>query len=249
MKRLILSIISLTAAITIHAQTVRVAAASSLRYVLEDLKTEYARINPNVTIEVSLGSSGALAQQILNGASIDFFMAADNKFPQKLAESGYSIGYAKTYAYGRLVFWSTTMDVSKGIKIFTNAEVKKIAIAKPEIAPYGEKAVQLLKYYKIYDQVKPKLVYAENIAQAAQYAETGNADIAIIAYSLVLAPEITEKGNYFVVDTKSYKPVEQTCVLIKGKVPNAEAVKFMDFILSEKCKLVFEKYGFIVPEK
>jgi molybdate transport system substrate-binding protein len=246
MKKIILFILLVFSTVA-NSQTIRVAAAGNLRFIINDLKAKYIQSNPKTKIDMTLGSSGALTGQIINGAAFDFFMAADLKFPQKLKEQGYTIGDVKTYGFGKLVLWSSTIDVSKGMNVISDPKVKRIAIANPGIAPYGERAVQCLKYYNIYESVKNKLVYAENIAQAAQFAETGNAEVAFIAYALIFGPEMKDKGNYYLIDTKSYKPVEQACVLIKAKEPNIEAEKFMNFILSKECKPIYEKYGFIVP--
>ncbi len=247
MKRFIFIAIICAAVLNIHAQTIHIAAAGNLRYILDDIKAKYALANPDVKIEVTLGSSGTLTQQIMNGASFDFFMAADSKFPQKLKEQGCVSGPVKTYAFGKLVLWSNTIDVSTGIDILKNQKINRIAIAKPETAPYGERAVQCMKYYNVYESSKSKLVYADNIAQAAQFAETGNAEVAFIAYALVFGDEMKDKGNYFVLDPQSYKPVEQACVLIKGWERNPEAAKFMNFVLSDECKPIFVKFGFILP--
>ena len=230
-----------------HAQTVRVAAASSLRYILEDIKVLYHKVNPNSVIEVSLGASGALTQQIIHGAPFDFFMAADVTFPQKLQQEACTVGDIKTYGFGKIVLWSNTLDVSKGLSILSEKRVTRIALAKPEIAPYGAAAVQCLKFYNLYDVLKPKFIYADNVSQAAQFAETGNAEASFIAYALVIGPELCNKGTYFVPDPKSYKPVEQACVLIKNSKGNPEALKLMNFILSDACRPLFEKYGFYVP--
>lgn len=246
MRRLLIAI-ACVAAITAHAQTVRVAAAGNLRYILDDIKAKYAEVNPKANIQVTLGASGALTQQIINGATFDFFMAADIKFPNKLKEQGCASGAVRTYAFGKLVLWSNMVDVSKGIEIVSDKGVSRIAIAKPDIAPYGERALECLKFNNLFESTKSKLVYADNIAQAAQFAETGNAELAFIAYALVFGPEMKDKGHYFVLDTKSYKPVEQACVLVKGWERNPDAKKFMAFVLSVECKPIFEKYGFIVP--
>jgi molybdate transport system substrate-binding protein len=131
------------------------------------------------------------------------------------------------------------------LDILTDPSVKRIAVAKPEVAPYGARAIECLKYYQLFDKVKDKLVYADNIAQTAQFAQTGNAEVGFLALALVMAPEM--KGTYFVLDTKSYKPVEQAMVLLKSWQSNPEAAKFMKFVLSSECKPLFEKYGFIVP--
>jgi molybdate transport system substrate-binding protein len=246
MKKILLCLLIIfsTAA---NSQTVRIAAAGNLRFIINDLKAKYIQSNPKTKIDVTLGSSGALTGQIINGAAFDFFMAADLKFPQKLKEQGYTIGDVKTYAFGKLVLWSNTIDVSKGMEVINDPKIKRIAIANPKSAPYGERAVQCLKYYNFYESAKNKLVYAENIAQAAQFAETGNAEVAFIAYALLFGPEMKDKGNYYLLDPKSYKPVEQACVLIKARETNPEAEKFMNFILSKECKPIYEKYGFIIP--
>jgi molybdate transport system substrate-binding protein len=232
----------------IHSQTVRVAAASNLRYILEDIKMHYQKLNPKINIEVSLGGSGALTQQILNGAPFDFFMAADASFPQKLKAEGYTTGDIKFYGSGKLVLWSNSLDVSKGMSVLNEKKVTRIALAKPEIAPFGKAAVQCLNFYRLYDALQSKIIYADNVSQAAQFARTGNADAAFIAYSLVLGPELKNQGTFFVPDPKSYKPVEQACVILKHSRGNPETLKFMNFILSDACKSLFEQYGFLVPQ-
>jgi len=244
MRKLIFSLL-LATSLGLQAQTVKVAAAANLRYILDEIKTKYAAVNPKANIVVNLGSSGSLFQQITNGADFDIFMAADKTFPDKLKAQGMVTGEVKTYAFGKLVMWSNTVDVSHGIDILSDKSVTHIAIAKPDVAPYGARAVECLKYYSVFDKLKDKIVYADNIAQAAQFAQTGNAEVGFIALALAMAPGM--KGTYFLLDTKSYKPVEQAMVLMKNWQSNPEATKFMKFVLSDECKPVFEKYGFIVP--
>jgi molybdate transport system substrate-binding protein len=246
MKRILIFLL-LSISIAMHAQTIRVAAAGNLRDILEDIKTQYVIKNPKVKIDIVLGASGSFYQQIINGAGYDFFMAADKIYPDKLKEQGVTRGDVKAYAFGKLVLWSSTLDISKGLDILSDKSVTKIAVAKPAVAPYGERAIQCLKYYGLYEKVKDKIVYADNIAQAAQYASTGNTEVGFLAYALLLGPEMKGKGYTFMPDAKSYKPVEQACVLLKGWEPNPEASKFMKFVLSTECKPIFEKYGFIVP--
>lgn len=231
--------------LSLQSQTVKVAAAANLRLVLNEIKAKYELKNPKSKIIINLGASGALVQQITNGADFDLFMAADKEYPDKLKAKGIVTGKVQTYAFGKLVIWSNTIDMSKGLNCFTNNAVKRIAIAKPDVAPYGARAVECLKYYKLFDKVKNKIVYADNIAQVAQFAQTGNAEIGFLALSLAMAPEM--KGSYFVLNTKSYKPIEQAMVLIKSWKSNPEAAKFMKFVLSNQCKPIFEKYGFLVP--
>ncbi len=246
MKRYLV-FLCLLLSIEINAQTVRVAAASSLRFILEEIKLKYLELNPHSSVEIALGSSGALSQQIIHGAPYDFFMSADVRFPQKLKDENCTLGDIKIYGFGKLVLWSNMLDVSKGLGILRDKKVTRIALAKPEIAPYGAAALQCLKFYSLYEELQPKIIYADNISQAAQFAETGNAEAALLAYSLVMGPELKNKGTFFVPDPGSYKPVEQACVLLKYGRRNQEAIKFMNYVLSDASKPVFEKYGFYVP--
>ncbi|NJO93058.1 MAG: molybdate ABC transporter substrate-binding protein, partial [Chloroflexia bacterium] len=223
MKTILLSIMTMLS-ICLNAQTVRVAAAGNLRSILDEIKEKYVTAYPKVKIDVVLGASGALTQQILNGASFDIFMSADKIYPDKLKAQGAAAGEVKTYAFGKLVLWSNTLDVSKGIDMLLDKSVSRIAIAKPDVAPYGARAVECLKYYGIYEKVKDKLVYADNIAQAAQFAQSGNAEVAFLAQALVYAPDL--KGKYVYLEPKSYKPVEQACVMLKSWERNPEAGKF-----------------------
>jgi len=243
MKR-ILILIAFVIAMSAQAQTVKIAAAANLRFVFDEIKSSYISANPKVTVEVNFGSSGALLQQILNGAEFDVFMAADNSFPAKLKDQGAASGEIKTYALGKLVLWSNTLDLSKGFEMLTDPLVKRIAIAKPELAPYGDRALEVLKSAGLYDKVKDKIIYADNISQTAQFAQTGNAEVAFLAMSLTLTPEM--KGSVYVIDPKLYKPIEQAMVLVKSWKVNPEAAKFMKFVLSDRCKPIFEKNGYIV---
>jgi len=244
MKR-ILTIIALFVAITTQAQTVKVAAAANLRFVFDEIKASYMVTNPKSTIIANFGSSGALLQQILNGAEFDLFMAADNTFPVKLKDQRAASGEIKTYALGKLVLWSNTIDVSKGLEILTDPSVKRIAIAKPELAPYGDRAIEILKSSGLYNKVKDKIIFADNISQTAQFAQTGNAEIGFLAMSMTLTPEM--KGSVYVIDPKSYKSIEQAMVQVKSWKTNPETARFMKFVLSDRCKPIFEKYGYIVP--
>ena len=244
MKRIIL-ILLVFVAFSSQAQTVKVAAAANLRAVFDELKSAYAQSNPKTNVSANFGSSGTLLQQILSGAEFDVFMAADNSFPTKLKDKGAASGEIKTYALGKLVLWSNTVDVSKGLEMLTDPSVKRIAVAKPELAPYGDRAMEVLKSTGLYNKVKDKIIYADNISQTAQFAQTGNAEVGFLALSLTMTPDM--KGSVYVVDPKLYKPVEQAMILVKGWKTNPEGAKFMKFVLSADCKPLFEKYGFIVP--
>jgi len=245
MKRIIISIVIAFCALGVQAQKVNVAAAANLRYVLEEIKTVYVKQHPKAKVNLTFGASGLLVQQILNGASFDFFMAADNEFPLKLKDKGLTTGSMSTYAFGKLAIYSSTLDVEKkGLGVLKDASIKKIAIANPETAPYGERAVELLKNQKLYDGLKSKIVLGENISQTAQFAFTGNAEVGFIALSLALAPDMARQGSYYIVPQTLYKPIVQACVLIKTTVLNTEAAKFKKFVLSPATKSIWEKYGY-----
>jgi len=231
--------------ISLQAQTVKIEAAANLRFVLEEIKDSYKKVNPQADIAVNFGSTGALYQQIINGADFNLFMAADNEVPVKLKNQGLVSGEVKTYAFGKLVLWSNTVDVSKGLEVLTDPAVKRIAIAKPDLAPYGDRAIECLNSTGLFEKVKDKIVYADNISQTAQFAQTGNAEVGFLAYSLTLSPEM--KGSVFLIDPKYYKPVAQAMAVIKGWKACPEAIKFMKYVLSPECKPIFEKFGYIVP--
>jgi molybdate transport system substrate-binding protein len=241
----ILTAIAIIVAMSTQAQTVKVAAAANLRFVFEEIKTNYIKANPGSEVTVNFGSTGALFQQIVNGAEFNIFMAADNLVPAKLKAQGLVSGEVKTYAYGKLVLWSNTLDLSKGLSTLTDPSVKRIAISKPDLAPYGDRAIECLKSVGLFEKVKVKIVYADNISQTAQFAQTGNAEVGFLAYSLTLSPEM--KGSTFEIDANNYKPVAQAMVLVKGWRANPEATKFMKYVLSGDCKPIFEKYGYLVP--
>jgi len=245
MKRLCIILLLTLSGISMQAQTVKVAAAANLRFVFEEIKDNYMKLNPKAEIVANFGSTGALYQQIVNGADFNVFMAADDVVPAKLKSQGLVSGEVKTYAFGKLVLWSNTIDVSKGLELLTDPSVKRIAIAKPDLAPYGDRAIECLNSTGLFEKVKDKIIYADNISQTAQFAQTGNAEVGFLAYSLTLTPEM--KGSVFLIDPKNYKPVAQAMAVVKGWKASPEAVKFMKYILSPECKPIFEKFGYIVP--
>jgi len=241
-------LISLTAFAYIIPQNVTVAAAADLRYALDEVISRYKVLNPKAKIEVIYGASGNLYQQITNKAPFDIFFSADNNYPLKLAESHLTVGQPKLYAIGHLVLWSSSKNVSKGISILKSNDIKKISIANPEVAPYGKRAVECLKYYKLDEQLKDKIVKGDNVSQAAQFVLTGNADAGLIALSLALSKEMKGKGTYFLVDEKSYSKLEQSYVLLKNGEKNTEAVKFIKYLDSNEAKNILAKYGFKLPK-
>lgn len=230
------------------AQTVNVAAAANLRYVMEEVKDAYLKTNKHAKINIVYGSSGTLTQQISNGANYDLFMSADDEFPLVLQKKGLTYGGMKIYAYGKLALYSTVVDVKKGLASLNDAEVKKIAICNPVTAPYGKRSVEVLTKHGKYEALKSKLVVADNISQAAQYAFTGNADIAFVALSLTLTPEMQAKGTTYIFSPKMYTPIKQGCILIKRSAVNTGAAKFMKYFTSAAVDGIWEKFGYSLPK-
>lgn len=247
MKTLSLILTTIAFTFSLNAQTIKIAAAADLKFAMPELVALYQKKHQGIRVDVSYGSSGMFYQQIANGAMFDLFFSADILYPQKLREQGMVNGAVHTYAFGALVLFATNGDITKGMALLTDKSTKRIAIANPAHAPYGKRAEECLQFYKIYGDVKDKLVFGENISQTAQFAFSGNADVAIIALSIALSPEMLRKGKYFTIDATSYGKLEQGCVQLKNTKANPNATQFMQFVLSAECKPIFEKYGFIVP--
>jgi len=250
MKKFIVLVLFLIYIAVISANTINIAAASNLRYVLEDIKTEYKKKSPKSIVNITYGSSGAFVQQIANGAEYDFFMSADNDCPSKLKERGFTAGAISVYAYGKLVIFSKSINVSREKdSVFLSKSVRKIAIANPNTAPYGERSLTWLKSRGYYKNLKHKIVMGENISQTAQFVFTGNVEIGFIALSLALTPEMKSKGNYYIIPQSEYKPIEQACVLIKKTKLKTEAINFKKYVLSDEVKNIWLKHGYSLPKK
>ena len=247
LRGIVLSVVLLSMHSMVFAAPLTVAVASDLKFAMDELILVFEKDNPASKVQLVTGSSGKFYQQIVNGAPFDVYFSADIEYPKKLKESGLTASEVLPYAYGRLVLWSTTRDVSAGMLALADKSINKVAIANPKHAPYGMRAMDSLAYYGLLDKLEGKLVYGENVSNAMQFAETGAADAAIVAYSLVLAPSMKGKGNYFLLDERSHPPLEQGYVVIKRSVMNPDAEKFARYISSKKARVVFTKYGFRLP--
>ncbi|MFQ3579684.1 MAG: molybdate ABC transporter substrate-binding protein [Bacteroidales bacterium] len=230
-----------------YSQKIKIAAAADLRYAMDEIVKQYKTNFPNADIDIIYGSSGNAFTQIVNGAPFDIYFSADIFYPQKLKEAGFTISEPKLYAIGRIVLWSSTIDVSKGLEILRTCTKTRIAVANPEHAPYGKRAIETLHHAGLYEQVKKQLIFGENISQTAQFCLTGNAEIGILALSIVLSPSISGKGKYFLIDDKFHQELKQAFVLLKHAINNTEAYRFADYIESKQARIIFENYGFTLP--
>lgn len=230
-----------------------IAAAADLRFALDDLVKEFAEKFPAPKINVSYGSSGNFFAQLQNGAPFDLFFSADIEYPRKLAEKGLGTDDVFLYAIGCIVVWlpkDSPVAVEKlGIKALLEPSIRKIAVANPEHAPYGRAAVAALKTLNVYDQVAPRLVYGENIAQTAQFVQSGAADAGILALSLAVAPQMRDAGRFWQVPLDAYPRMEQGGIILKSTKNLETARAFRDFVLGEHGREVLKLYGFSLPEK
>jgi len=222
-----------------------VAAAADLAPAFEELGRQFEQ-ETGTKVTFSFGSTGTLAKQIENGAPVDLFAAANISFVDQLEHEGLIAPETKAlYARGRITIW-TRADSSvkiERIEDLARAEVARIAIANPEHAPYGKAAREALDSAGIWKTVAPKLVFGENVRQAMQYAETGNADAAIIALSLSMRSE----GRWTLIPEELHNPLDQALAIIKGARRETEARRFAEFIKGEQGRATMRKYGFILP--
>jgi molybdate transport system substrate-binding protein len=231
-------------------QKVQVAAAADLKFAMQELVTQF-ETKSGTKVGVTYGSSGNFFSQIQNGAPFDLFFSADIECPRKLAAAGFAEPETfREYALGRIVIWapaSTKIEVVKhGWNALLDASVQKIAIANPEHAPYGRAAVSALQKVGIYEQVKTKLVYGENISQAAQFVQSGNAEAGIIALSLAISPGMKE-GKIWEIPAEAYPPIEQGAVVLKSAKNKNAACAFLEFVSSAAGRKILEKHGFAIP--
>jgi len=231
------------------ASELRIAAAADLKFVLVDLVAAFEKKQPGSTISVTTGSSGNLFAQLTNEAPFDLFLSADLTYPQKLIESEQGIQDSLfKYAIGHLVIWAprdSTLDVeSLGLDVLRGESVQKIAIANPKTAPYGRAAVAALQNLKLYESVESRLIFGENVAQTAQMAESGGADVGMISLSLAFSPTLRDKGKYWQVPGDAHPPIVQGGVILRWAQDAALAAEFRDFLLSTEGQAIFGQYGF-----
>ena len=247
--KLVLALLSLWP-FCLRAQTVRVAAASDLQFAMPELAARYEK-ESGAKVETSFGSSGNFFAQIQNGAPFALFFSADRSYAEKLVAAGQADPKSlSVYALGRLVLWAprdaNLKLTERGLSALTDTSVKKIAIANPEHAPYGRAAVAALQNAGLYEQLKLKLVFGENISQAAQFAQSGNAQVGVIALSLALS-ENMKNGERWLVPVDLHPPLEQVAVLINAGANKARAAGFLEFVESETGRAILTRYGFTVP--
>jgi molybdate transport system substrate-binding protein len=234
---------------SIFAQQTTVAVAANMKDAFSEINLVFKAAG-NANIRVVYGSSGNFTAQIMNGAPFNLFISADEYSPIELYKKGKAIDEGVVYATGKLAIiskkssgMSLVDDKAELIRAINKAN--KIAIAKPELAPYGKAAIEYLKAEGLWDIAKDKLIYGDNIGIATMYVVTGAADLGFIALSLAKSVEVAKQTNFILVNSKVYEPIQQRMVLIKG-APR-EAITLYQFMQSPEAKLILQKYGYSTP--
>lgn len=250
----------------VFAKDISVAAASDLTAALTEIKGNYESGSKN-KLNLTFGSSGNFFAQIKQGAPFDVFFSADIDYPQQLAAAKLADEATVTaYAIGKLVLWvpkESPLDIEKqGLQALLDARVVKIAIANPAHAPYGRAAEQALRHTTatataltnadastLWDKVQSKLVMGENISQTAQFVDTGNAQVGLIALSLALSPAMKSRGRYIEIPQSSYSELVQGLCVLTTAPAKAEAMDFFQYLQTPAPKAILKRYGFTIPGK
>lgn len=232
-----------------HAQPATVAVASNMKDAFSEIATAFkAPGKPN--LRVVYGSSGNLTTQIMNGAPFSLFIAADEYFPLELYKKGKTVDEGAVYAIGKLALIAkaastATLVDNKADIARAVMKANKVAIAKPELAPYGRAAIEYLKAEGLWEIARNKVVYGDNVGAITTYVLTGAADLGFTALSLAKSPEVAKEANYLPLNSKLYEPIRQRMILIKGAPP--EVIDLYRFIQSPQAKMILQKYGYTTP--
>ncbi|HUV70257.1 MAG TPA: molybdate ABC transporter substrate-binding protein [Terracidiphilus sp.] len=245
-NKLFLALLTFAALASLSAQTpLRVAAAADLEPVLPPILEQFHQAT-GIRANATYKASAMLTTQILNGAPFDLFLSADLSYPQRLIAAGLADSPTPiTYAKGTLVLW-TRKDSPlppPSLDLLRNPALKRLAIANPDRAPYGRAAVAALTSLNLYNALKPRFATAENIAQAAQFVDSGNADAGLISLTSALTPRLASSGIYFVIPRNLYPPIEQGAVILRNTTQRAAAQKLLDFLLSPAIQAQLAKSG------
>ena len=252
MRKLLILLLGVLALPSRAAEPLLVAAASDLTYSIDELAAAFRQEVPGAEVKVSLGSSGNFYAQIKNGAPFDVFLSADLAYPARLGTENAALPASQfTYAIGRLAVWTVDprFDLKQGMRIFNDARLTRVAIANPEVAPYGRAARAALQAHGFWDAVKGKLVMGENVAQTTQFVQTGNAQVGIISYATVLSPRLKGVGSYYLVPDTGSAPIEQGAIITRHGAGNPLAPRFMQFLQSPAARAILLRHGFTLPRE
>ena len=247
LKLTLLPVLAICLCLPSRAEEITIAAAADLQFALKDVSARFEKDSGN-KVNLIFGSSGNFFSQIQNGAPFDVFFSADMEYPKKLEAAGQAEpGSTYQYATGQIVLWvrnDSKLDLTKGLSVLLDPSIQKISIANPAHAPYGRAAMAALEHEKLAEQLKPKFVLGENVSQAAQFVETGSAEVGIIALSLAVAPAMMEKGRYVEVPAEFYPTLKQGCVVLTSSKKKAVAAAFVEFVKKPEMVELLKGFGF-----
>jgi molybdate transport system substrate-binding protein len=247
MKKLLILIISIT---YIYANSISIALSANVSYAMSELIKEYNKKYPTDRVNTTLGSSGKLASQILRGARYDIYMSADMSYPTRLYQEGYATTKPKVYAKGALVMISTkNINLKSDLSNLKDTNIKKIAIANPNTAPYGVATMEAISSVDFYDTIKSKFVYGEGISQTVQYTMSAT-DVGLVSKSALYSSKLSylkESKNWIDVDHSLYTPISQGVVILTNAKDNPTAKRFYKFLFSDEARSVLKAYGYILP--
>ena len=235
----------------VAAQGLTVAAASDLQSALPGLTAQFEK-ETGQQVRLIFGSSGNFFTQAENGAPFDVFLSADIDYPRRLDVAGLvERGSLYEYATGHIVLWTrhdSGIDVRRGLTVLTDARVRRVALANPQLAPYGRAAVAALRHEQLYERVEGKFVLGENISQAAQFAQSGSADVGLLALSLARSPALQSSGTYFEIPESWHPPIAQAAVVLASSRQKALARQFIDYLKRPASVRILQSYGFAVSQ-
>lgn len=247
--RILIFVCLFAAAQTAQAgEKITIAAAADLKFALDEIVVLFGKAHPADRVETIYGSSGKFQAQIRLGAPFDLYFSADIAYPRALKAEGFAASEVQPYAVGRIVLWSPSRDAGRmTLADLADPAIRKIAIANPKHAPYGKRAEEALRAAGVWEKVEPKLVYGENIAQTAQFVQTGNAQAGIIALSLALSTELSKQGGYALIPDNLHQPLEQGFIITQRAAANPLAQAFARFMMGHEARTVMTRYGFALP--
>ena len=230
-----------------------VAVAANMKPAFEEIAARFQARHPGVEVESTYGASGNFFAQIANGAPFDLFLSADAEYPAKVVEKGLADGKAFAYAYGKLVVWvpkDSKLDLErKGLAALTDPSVRRIAIANPDVAPYGRAAKSALEKAGLHGRLKDRIVMGQSVSQAAQFVQSGNAQVGFVSLSLAKTPPLSVEGRSYTVPPSSYERIEQAGVVLKGAREAALARELAAFMVGDGARDVLERYGYDLPAR
>lgn len=231
----------------------QIAAASGLRFAMEEARAQFAAIHPGLQVYIAYGASGYLHSQLINGAPFDLFLSADRAYAEAIARGPRAtLEDLRVFAYGALVLWTSSTSPLNAAKLqgktLTDPALKRLAIANPRHAPYGKAAEAALKNLGLWIQLQPKLVLGQNVSQTAQFAQTGAAEAGLIALSLAVAPTMAKQGHHWTLPGTLYPPLAQTSLVLHDGKGEEAARAFQHFLTAPAGKTLLTHYGFTLPE-